>query len=141
MIARSRQQGLTLMELMIVVGIIAIIAMVAYPSLSGYLQKGYDTEAIEEISSLEVVLANYLIENGTYVNAGDTAAIETNYNWEPATQTPSFDYEVDANSNCPAGINVCYTITATGKADTTVEDRTIVKTSWGSLTVAGTKLR
>lgn len=132
---------MTLMELMIVVAIIAVIAMMAYPSLTGYIQKGYDTEAIEEISSLEVVLAQYLIENGTYVNASDTSAIDNKYGWTPATDSPAFDYSIAANSNCPGSTSVCYTITAKGKADTPAEDREIVKTSWGQLLVGGNRIR
>ena len=133
--------GVTLMELMIVVAVIAIIAMVAYPALTGYIQKGYDTEAIEEISSLELVLAQYLIDNGTYINAADTATIKTNYGWQPATAKPTFDYAVSANSDCPNGVTVCYTITASGKADTPAEGRDIVKTSWGGLSTGGVVIR
>ena len=129
------------MELMIVVGIIAIIAMAAYPALTGYIAKGYDSEAIEEISSLEVMLAQYLIDNGTYVDAADNAAIKTQYGWEPATNTPHFDYKVNANSGCPTGISVCYTVTATGKTGTPVANRKIIKTSWGSLSTGGVVIR
>lgn len=133
----KQARGVTLMELMIVVGIIAIIAMAAYPSLTGYISKGYDSEAIEEITTLEVVLAQYLIDNGTYVNAADTSSIKTQYGWEPATQGSNFDYKVDANSGCPTGINVCYTVTATGKSGGRVAGRQIIKTSWGSLSTGG----
>lgn len=138
---KSRVEAVTLMELMIVVAIIAIIAMAAYPSFIGYIQKGYDTEAIEEISSLELVLAQYLIDNGTFINATDSVAIKTNYGWLPATAQPTFDYSISANSACPGGITVCYTITATGKANTPAEGRDIVKTSWGSLTTGGVVVR
>jgi type IV pilus assembly protein PilE len=138
---KARVGGVTLMELMIVTAIIAIIAMAAYPAYTGYIQKGYDSEAIEEISSLEVVLAQYLIDNGTYVDANGTSAIKTNYGWEPATANPNFNYSVSANSGCPSGITVCYTVTATGRTGTPVANRQIVKTSWGSLTVDGTVVR
>jgi prepilin-type N-terminal cleavage/methylation domain-containing protein len=138
---KSAVQGVSLMELMIVVAIIAIIAMATYPAFTGYIQKGYDTEAIEEISSLEVLLAQYLIDNGTYTSAADTTAIKTNYGWEPATAKPSFDYDIKANSGCPSGVSVCYTVTATGKDGTPVANRTIVKTSWGALTTGGVVIR
>jgi len=138
---KARVGGFTLMELMIVVAVIAIIAMAAYPALTGYIQKGYDSEAIEEISSLEVVLAQYLIDNGTYVDAADNTAIKTQYGWEPASNTPHFDYAVNANSGCPTGISVCYTVTATGKSGTPVANRKIIKTSWGALSTGGVVIR
>jgi type IV pilus assembly protein PilE len=138
---KAREGGVTLMELMIVVAVIAIIAMAAYPTFTGYIQKGYDSEAIEEISSLEVVLGQYMIDNGTYVSAANTAAIKTNYGWEPATATPHFNYSVTANSGCPTGITACYTVTATGITDTPVENRQVIKTSWGSLSTGGVVIR
>lgn len=127
-------RGLSLMELMVVVGIISIIAMAAYPAYTGYIQKGYDSEAIQEISTLEVVLSQYLIDNGTYVSANSDSAIKSNYGWSPATNTPHFSYQVAANTGCPSGVKPCYTITATGLTGTPVAGRQIVKTSWGSLT-------
>jgi len=129
------------MELMIVVAVIAIIAMSAYPAFTGYISKGYDSEAIEEISTLEVVLAQYLIDNGTYVNASTTASIKTQYGWEPASNTPHFDYTVDANTGCPTGISVCYTVTATGKTGMPGAGRKVIKTSWGALSTGGVVIR
>ena len=142
----NRQQGMTLMELMIVAAVIAILAMMAFPSLRGYLSKGYDAEAIEEITALELTLAQYFIDNSTYVSAVNTAAITTTYGWKPASFRPLFDYAISANTNCPSGISLCYTITATGKASTAtehypVEGRVISKSSWGTLSTGGVQIK
>ncbi|MDH5184669.1 MAG: prepilin-type N-terminal cleavage/methylation domain-containing protein [Gammaproteobacteria bacterium] len=143
---RYWQQGVTLMELMLVVAVVAILAMMAYPSLSGYISKGYDSEAIEEISVLEVILAQYFIDNSTYVSAANTAAITTSYGWKPGTIKPVFDYAISANTDCPTGITLCYTITATGKASTTTEHypvagRIVKKSSWGYLSTGGVQIK
>ncbi|MDH5360237.1 MAG: prepilin-type N-terminal cleavage/methylation domain-containing protein [Gammaproteobacteria bacterium] len=143
---RCRQLGVTLMELMIVAAVVAILAMMAYPGLSGYISKGYDSEAIEEISVLEVVLAQYFIDNSTYVSAVNTAAITSSYGWKPGTLKPVFDYAISANTGCPTGITLCYTITATGKASTAtehypVEGRVVRKTSWGYLSTGDVQVK
>ena len=144
--SKCRQQGVTLMELMIVAAVVAILAMMAYPSLSGYISKAYDSEAIEEISALELTLAQYFIDNSTYISATNTAAITSSYGWQPATANPVFDYAISANTDCPSGITLCYTITATGRASTAtesypVEGRVVRKTSWGNLSTGGVEIR
>lgn len=126
--------------------IVAILAMMALPGLSGYISKGYDSEAIEEITVLEVILAQYFIDNSTYVSATNTAAITSIYGWKSATHKPVFDYAISANTDCPEGITLCYTITATGKASTAtqhypVEGRVVSKTSWGYLSTGGVQVK
>lgn len=142
-----RQLGVTLMELMIVAAIVAILAMMAYPGLSGYISKGYDSEAIEEISVLEIILAQYFIDNSTYVSATNTAAITSIYGWKPGTINPVFDYAISANTDCPEDITLCYTITATGRIAATEDEsypvpgRIVSKTSWGYLSTGGEQIK
>ena len=126
--------------------VVAILAMMAYPSLSGYISKAYDSEAIEEIAVLELILAQYFIDNSTYISATNTAAITSSYGWRPATDKPVFDYAISANTDCPSGLTFCYTITATGKASTAtdnypVEGRVVSKTSWGYLSTGGVQIK
>lgn len=49
---KVRQQGFTLIEVMIVVTVLGILASIAYPSYQQYLARGYRTEARALISEL-----------------------------------------------------------------------------------------
>ncbi|MBD3609891.1 MAG: prepilin-type N-terminal cleavage/methylation domain-containing protein [Gammaproteobacteria bacterium] len=135
------QAGYTLMELMIVAAVMAVLVMAAYPAYVGYVTRAHDTEAIEEITSLEVMIGRAVIDTGNYSTATDNASILSIYGWSPATANGNFDYSVVANSGCPGGSGSCYTITATGLEGTAVDGRKIVKTSWGSLKIGDKVIR
>lgn len=67
--------GFTLIELMIVVGIVGIIASVAIPSFSGYVRKVRDSEAMTHIAQMHAGLATYY---GTdHVTQGATGSHNT----------------------------------------------------------------
>ncbi len=59
----KRQQGFTLIELMIVVAIIGILAAIAIPAYENYVAKAQFTEAISLISGEKIPVTNYYSEN------------------------------------------------------------------------------
>ncbi len=59
----KRQQGFTLIELMIVVAIIGILAAIAIPAYENYVAKAQFTEAISLISGEKIPVTNYFTEN------------------------------------------------------------------------------
>ena len=61
-----RARGFTLIELMIVVGIVAILAAVAYPSYTTYVQKGRRTDAKNALLDLASREEKYFATNGVY---------------------------------------------------------------------------
>ena len=63
------QKGFTLIELMIVVGIIGILTMIAMPLYNDYVTRGKLTEAPTELASVRVKLEQYFQDNRTYVGA------------------------------------------------------------------------
>ena len=63
------QRGFTLIELMIVVGVIAILAMFAIPSYLEYVRKGKRSDGVRVISELQLGLERYRSECPTYVNS------------------------------------------------------------------------
>ncbi len=71
----QRNQGFTLIELMIVVAIIAIIAAIAIPSLLQARISGNEASAISSLRTLTTVNEQYRTRFGTY--AADLGDLET----------------------------------------------------------------
>lgn len=67
--AKYRQRGFNLVELMIVVAIIAIIAAFAYPSYQEYIQKSRRSDAMGALTGLANAMERYYTQNGRYVDA------------------------------------------------------------------------
>lgn len=104
---RSLQQGMTLIELMIVVAILSIIAAIAIPAYNGYIREAKLGAARQNIDSLRLFLEDYYLENGTYKAGGGTSftqygattQIETNFNWTPDGDQGLYSYQVTASTN------------------------------------------
>ena len=74
---RDHQRGVTLIELMITVVILGIITAVAIPSYRSYIQRGAVEEATAGLSSGQVALEQYFLDNRSYV--GWTCPSATKY--------------------------------------------------------------
>jgi type IV pilus assembly protein PilA len=73
----KKQQGFTLIELMIVVAIIGILAAVAIPSYNDYTARSQVTEAMNLASGLKVCISEGISDKGTaptLATCGQTAA-------------------------------------------------------------------
>ena len=64
---KKRQQGFTLIELMIVVAIIGILAAIAIPAYQDYTKKAQASEAFALLDGLKTSAGEYFHENGTFV--------------------------------------------------------------------------
>lgn len=95
-----KQQGFTLIELMIVVAIIGLLASIALPAYTDYVKKGKAAEAPATLADLRVKMEQYYQDNRTY--AGGPC--------ETAAATAYFTYAC-------APDETTYTITATGIGD------------------------
>lgn len=83
---RSKVNGYTLIELMIVVAVMAIVAAVALPMYTGYIQTGRVGKLVESIATIEVFQEDYRLRTGAYqpgvYNAGPDANLLT-LGWQP----------------------------------------------------------
>lgn len=64
----SKNQGITLIELMITVAIVAILAAVAYPSYSRYVLTSHRTEAKSALIRISNLEERYFMDNNAYGN-------------------------------------------------------------------------
>lgn len=94
--------GFTLVELLIVVGIIGVIAAIAVPQYGDYVTRSKLTEATATLSEHRVKMEQFFQDNRTYANACATGSIAA---------TPTGRYFTYACSNLSA---TTFTITATG---------------------------
>lgn len=67
---RYRQQGFTLIELMIVVALIGILAAIAYPSYQRYVIKTKRTDMMTEMQNIASQIESRKLAQGSYTNAG-----------------------------------------------------------------------
>ena len=92
---KQRQTGFTLLELMIVVGLIAVLASIAMPAYTDYVTRSKIADATSALAQGQVAMEQYFQDNRTYAGGPCPAA------------TPYFGFGCAADANT-------FTITATG---------------------------
>lgn len=102
---KRRISGFTLVELMIVVGIVAILASIALPAYNDYIRRGRIAKAVSNLSSQQLKMEQFFQDNRTYVGA--CAA-----NTVAPKPTDSDDWAY----TCPTLTASTYTVVASGQA-------------------------
>jgi len=109
----AHMNGFTLVEVMITVAILAVVAAIAVPAYTGYIETGRITEGWNNLNALNIAEQQYSMDNsGAYFAGATAAALATNSGnlWvrAEAAGSENFTYVVD---NVTA---IGYRATATG---------------------------
>jgi prepilin-type N-terminal cleavage/methylation domain-containing protein len=111
--------GLTLIELMVVVGILSIISAIAVPAYRGYIQTGLQSECLNEIAAIRLAEEEHFLQKNAYIPAN--TVIGTGAAADIATKSsniyvPSSTALAAATTNCTYAVTLVdgYTIKATG---------------------------
>jgi type IV pilus assembly protein PilE len=112
--AMERQNGFTLIEVMVVVAIVAILAAIAVPNYSEYVRRGKLVEAPSTLADLRVKLEQNFQDNRTYKDT-TTAGRLGNCGVQTPKGTQYFGWSCVAT-------DTTYTITAANLANVGLDD-------------------
>ena len=107
----TRSKGFTLIELMIVVGIVGILAAIAYPNYMEYIQRGNRSEGQALLNDAAASQERFFAQNNTYVTSQANIARHGLRNTNGTTvnsDTGKYQLTVSSESNDGG-----YTLTAT----------------------------
>lgn len=108
----DHSRGFTLPELMITIGILAVVAAISIPAYTGYIETSRKTEGWNNLRTMQVAQEEYFLENNSYFSCADAASCNTAsgglWTRAEAAADANFDYKVVVAGNT-------YTATATGQ--------------------------
>ncbi|SHH51457.1 prepilin-type N-terminal cleavage/methylation domain-containing protein [Clostridium collagenovorans DSM 3089] len=68
-VSRTSKKGFTLVELLVVIGIIGLLAAIILPKFTGYTQKAIQKEATTQARTIYTYLSSHYAEKGSYPSA------------------------------------------------------------------------
>ena len=130
-----KQSGFTLVELLIVIGIIGVLAAIAVPNFISYQARARRSEAYANLSAVARLQTSYHAERGEYFEAGAwpnyvangglgskkmmwdalSEAAYADLGWRPEGQV-FYAYETNTGAT-PCTCTQCFTATAAGDVD------------------------
>ncbi|MBQ6438052.1 prepilin-type N-terminal cleavage/methylation domain-containing protein [bacterium] len=101
----QKHRAFTLVEMMVVVGIIVTLAAITVPNFSQAIKKGRDAQRKSDVAAIQQALVMYRSDNGKYpigpFPSTYASALNSNYMKDPPTKGPtskSYSYSSDGKS-------------------------------------------
>jgi type IV pilus assembly protein PilA len=106
-----KQAGFSLVELMVVVGIIGILAAIAVPKLQQFTAKSKQSEARVNLKSIDTMQQSYYAENstfGTFAQIGYSAPGTAKYTYSSLSNSAStYTSQASITKLCPGdGVDI-----------------------------------
>lgn len=108
-----RSYGVTLIELMITVAIIGILASVAYPSYTSYVQRGYRAEAQAQMMDIASRQQQFLMNSRAYASK---STLEASGYALPSSVSARYSYSITTSSS-PPSFTITFTATGSQQSD------------------------
>ena len=70
-----KNKGFTLIELIIVIGIIGVLAAIAIPQFSAYRHRGFDADAVSNMRNMILAQEAYFVDTDSYATGTGTSQI------------------------------------------------------------------
>ncbi len=102
-----KHRGITLVELMVTLAIIAILGSIGYPLYTNYLMKARRADAVSNIMSIMQAQQRYYTSNSTYVTDF------TQLGYPSSTFTTDGGNYVISGAACGSGLTSCVSLVAT----------------------------
>ena len=93
----ARSTGVTLVELMITIAVIAVITTIALPAYNNYIREGHFATMRATVNGLRTVIEDYHLENGNFGSSGNLVgltAIDGRFDWDPGGDLGGYNYTV-----------------------------------------------
>lgn len=114
---RIRMKGVTLIELMIVIVVVAILASIAVPSYRSYVLRSHRVEAKTALLNLAAAQEKFYLVNNTYATNAQLTTAPPNGLGLPATSERGWYTIAIANGANAAGFSATATATGAQTAD------------------------
>ena len=89
-----KQNGITIVELMVAIALLSVLAGLAIPLYDGYVRESHLTAMRVTINGMRTPIEDYRLENGNYGSNAthDQAAIQSTFGWTPSGDLGRYSY-------------------------------------------------
>ena len=110
----SKQNGFTLIELMVAVAIVGILASIAYPSYTSYIIKGNRSAAQAQMLDIANRQQQFLLANRAFAS---TTTLNSSGYALPSTLTGKYTHAVEVGTDTVPSFTITFTATGNQTSD------------------------